>query len=64
MTTNKTFHFFLISVFVIAIYIISLFLGGFVVGKDATMSQIVIYLSVLLGMILYYFVDFLVRKYP
>jgi len=64
MTNNKTFPFFLTFVFVMGIYLVSLFLGGFVVGRDATTGQIVIFLSILLGIVLYYLADFLVRRYP
>jgi hypothetical protein len=63
MTKNKLFPISLTFVFVIGIYLVSLYAGEFVAGRDSKTGQIVIFLSVLLGMIVYYLADLLVKKY-
>jgi hypothetical protein len=46
------------------IYFISDLLGEFIVGQDVRMGQIVVFLSVLLGMILYYGAELFSKKFP
>jgi uncharacterized membrane protein len=46
------------------IYLISIPVGAFVAGHDAGMGQIVFFLSVLFGMILFYAAEGFLKKYP
>jgi hypothetical protein len=47
---------------VMVVIVLSYALGEFIVGKDARFGQIVIFLSIFLGMILYYTADSLSKK--
>lgn len=60
---KKTFPFFITFVIVIGICLISIPVGGFVAGHDAKTGQIVFFLSVLFGMILFYAAEVLQKKY-
>lgn len=62
MVKNKTLQFFFTFVLVIVVYLISLPAGEFVAGHDAVAGQIVFFLAVLLGMILFYGADLLWKK--
>jgi hypothetical protein len=60
---KKTFLFFITFVLVIGIYLISIPVGGFVAGHDAVTGQVVFFLSVLSGMVLFYIAEVLQKKY-
>lgn len=60
---KKTFQFFITCVIVTGIYLISIPVGGFVAGQDAKTGQIVFFLSVLFGMVLFYAAEVLQKKY-
>ena len=64
MTNNKTLQFFFNFTMVMCIYLISIPVGGFVAGHDAGMGQIVFFLAVLFGMILFYAAEVFSRRYP
>jgi hypothetical protein len=64
MTKNKIFHVAFTCIFVIGIYVISILLGNFVAGQDSRTCQVVVFLSVLLGIFLCYLTDRLAKKYP
>jgi hypothetical protein len=64
MTTNKTLQFFLTFVLVMCIYLISIPVGEFVAGHDAGTGQIVFFLAVIFGMILFYVAEVFSKKYP
>jgi len=64
MMNNKSFQFFFTFILVIGIYLISIPVGEFVAGHDAGTGQIVFFLTVIFGMILFYVADVLRKKYP
>jgi hypothetical protein len=63
MTDNKLIQFFLVFGFALGIYVISIPVGEFIVGKDARLGQIVVYLCILLGMILCYTAEVFWKRY-
>jgi hypothetical protein len=60
---KKTYLIFITFVIVVGIYLISIPVGGFVAGHDALTGQIVVFLSVLSGMVLFYITEVLQKKY-
>ena len=64
MMNQKTFQFFITFVLVIGIFLISIPVGEFVAGRDAGTGQVVFFLAVLSGMILFYTADLLQKRYP
>jgi len=60
---KKTIQFFITFALVIVICLVSIPVGGFVAGHDAITGQIVFFLSVLFGMILFYAAEVLQKKY-
>ena len=64
MTTSKTLQFFFNFVMILCIYLISIPVGAFVAGHDAGMGQIVFFLAVLFGMILFYVAEVFSKRYP
>jgi len=64
MTKNKIIHVAFTCIFVIGIYVISILLGNFIAGQDSRTCQVVVFLSILLGMCLCYLTDRLAKKYP
>ncbi|MGB7788838.1 hypothetical protein [Methanoregula sp.] len=64
MTTSKTLQFFFNFVMVMCIYLISIPVGEFVAGHDAGAGQIVFFLAVLFGMILFYVGEVFSKRYP
>jgi hypothetical protein len=64
MMNHKTFQFFFTFVMVMGIYVISIPAGEFVAGHDAGTGQIVFFLAVISGMILFYVAEVFSKKYP
>ena len=64
MTQNKYLHFFLTLGIVFFMFLVSDFAGAFVAGKDARTGQVVVLISILLGMVMYYVAEFLSKKIP
>ena len=60
---NKTIRFFIMFVLVIGIYLVSIPAGEFVAGHDAGTGQIVIFLAVLSGMVLFSVAGLLRKKF-
>lgn len=61
---NKTLRIFFTFVVVMGIYLISIPAGEFVAAHDAGMGQVVFFLAVLLGMMVFYGAEKLLKKYP
>jgi len=57
-------NFLIVLVVLFSLIIISNIVGNFVVGQDARLGQLVIYLSILCGMIISYGLELFSKKFP
>ena len=64
MMSNKTIQFIFNFTLAMCVYLISIPVGVFVSGHDAGTGQIVFFLAVLSGMVLFYVAEVFSKKYP
>jgi uncharacterized membrane protein YadS len=61
---TKTQHFFVVLAVLFSVIIISNTVGNFVVGQNVRLGQLVILLSILLGMIISLLLELFSKKFP
>ena len=61
---TKTQHFFVVLAVLFVVIIISNTMGNFVVGQNVRLGQLVIFLSILCGMIINYSLELFSKKFP
>jgi len=61
---TKTQTFFVVLAVIFGINFISIQVGNFIVGQNARLGQIVIFLSILLGMIINLLLELFSKKFP
>jgi hypothetical protein len=61
---TKTQNFFIVLAVLSSVYFISIQVGNFVVGQNARLGQLVIFLSIYLGMVISYGLELFSKKYP
>jgi hypothetical protein len=61
---TKTQTFFVVLAILLGINFISIQVGNFVVGQNARLGQIVIFLSILCGMIISYGLELFSKRFP
>ena len=61
---TKTQNFFIVLAVLSSVYFISIQVGNFVVGQNARLGQLVIFLSIYLGMVISYGLELFSKKFP
>jgi hypothetical protein len=61
---TKTQHFFVVLAVVFSVFFIAVLMGNFIVGQNARLGQVVIFLSIFLGLLIGYGLELFSKKFP